>query len=85
MRRLILLLSVGWVPPSVLPSGACLTRGSRVLSKPPNAAEGDTTPGLRLFQCPLEPCRVARCSVRRAIKHRLGLTRRPAPPWPWPT
>jgi len=58
MRRLILLRSVGWVPPSLRPSGACLTRGSRVLSKPPHAAEGDTTPGLRLCQCPLEPFRV---------------------------
>jgi hypothetical protein len=51
MRRLILLLSVGWVPPSLPPSGACLTLGSRVLSQPLNAIEGDTTPGLRLFQC----------------------------------
>ena len=58
MRRLILLLSVGWVPPSLHLSGACLTRGSRVLSKPPNAAEGDTTPGLRLFPCTLAPFRV---------------------------
>jgi hypothetical protein len=54
MRRLILLLSVGWVPPDWLPSGACLTRGSRSLSKPPHAAEGDTTPGLRLCRCTLE-------------------------------
>jgi hypothetical protein len=75
MRRLILLLSVGWVPPSLLPSGACLTRGSRFLSKPPHAAEGDTTPGLRLFQCTLEPFRVALFYVMRAIKSRLGLTR----------
>ena len=30
MRRLILLISVGWVPPDVLPSGAGLTRGSRM-------------------------------------------------------
>ena len=59
MRRLILLISVGWVPPDLRPSGACLTLGSRVLSKPPNAAEGYTKPGLRLFPCPLEPCRVA--------------------------
>jgi hypothetical protein len=50
-RRLILLLSVGWVPPSLRPSGACLTRGSRILDKPPHAAEGDTKPGLRLFRC----------------------------------
>src|SRR5262245_17188884 len=29
-RRLITLISVGWVPPSLHPSGACLTRGTRV-------------------------------------------------------
>ena len=80
MRRLILLLSVGWLPPSVRPSGACLTRGTRLLYQPPHAAEGDTTPGLRSFRCTLEPFRVTRFSVMRAIKSRLGLTRRWAPP-----
>jgi len=30
IRRLILLLSVGWVPPDLRPSGACLGRGTRV-------------------------------------------------------
>jgi hypothetical protein len=54
MRRLILLLSVGWVPPYLLPSGACLSLGLSVLYKPPNAAEDDTTPGLRLCRCTLE-------------------------------
>ena len=53
MRRLILLLSVGWLPPSLLPSGACLTLGSSILYKPHNAAEDYTTPGLRLCRCPL--------------------------------
>jgi hypothetical protein len=48
MRRLILLLSGGWLPPSWRPSGACLALGSSVLYQPPNAAEDDTTPGLRL-------------------------------------
>jgi hypothetical protein len=49
-RRLILLLSGGWLPPSVRPSGACLALGTRILTyKPHNAAEGDTTPGLHLF------------------------------------
>jgi hypothetical protein len=28
--RLILLISVGWLPPYLPPSGACLTRGTRV-------------------------------------------------------
>jgi hypothetical protein len=28
IRRLILLLSVGWLPPYLPPSGACLTLGS---------------------------------------------------------
>jgi hypothetical protein len=50
-RRLILLLSVGWVPPSLHPSGACLNRGTSVPVGPLNAAEGDTKPGLRLFSC----------------------------------
>jgi len=59
MRRLILLISVGWVPPYLCPSGACLCLGSSALSKPPNAAEGYTAPGLRLLPCPLEPFRVA--------------------------
>jgi hypothetical protein len=53
MRRVILLLSVGCLPPSLRPSGACLSRGSSVLYKPQNAAEGDTPPGLRLFRCTL--------------------------------
>jgi len=44
---LIVLLSVGWLPPSVRPSGAGLALGTRSLDKPLNAAEGDTTPGLR--------------------------------------
>jgi hypothetical protein len=52
-RRLILLISVGWVPPDLGPSGACLPLGSSILSKPLNAAEDDTTPGLRLFRCTL--------------------------------
>jgi hypothetical protein len=54
MRRLILLLSVGWVPPDLHPSGACLALGSSVLYQPLHAAEGYTTPGLRLFRCTLE-------------------------------
>jgi hypothetical protein len=53
MRRLLLLLSVGWLPPSLPPSGACLCLGSRVLSQPLNAAEGDTPPGRRLCRCTL--------------------------------
>jgi hypothetical protein len=53
MRRLILLLSVGCLPPYVLPSGACLSLGSSILYKPPNAAEDYPKPGLRLFRCTL--------------------------------
>jgi hypothetical protein len=56
MRRLILLISVGWVPPYLHPSGACLCRGSSVLYQPHNAAEGSTKPGLCLFRCTLETC-----------------------------
>jgi hypothetical protein len=53
MRRLILLISVGWVPPYLGPSGACLTLGSSIRYQPLNAAEGYTTPGLRLCRCTL--------------------------------
>jgi hypothetical protein len=54
MRRLILLISVGWVPPYLRPSGACLTLGPSVLCWPHNAAEDYTEPGLRLCRCTLE-------------------------------
>jgi hypothetical protein len=80
MRRLILLISVGWLPPYLLPSGACLSLGSSILYKPPNAAEGYTTPGLRLFRCTLVPFQVHCFSVMRASKSYLGLTRRWVPP-----
>ena len=76
MRRLILLISVGWVPPYLLPSGACLTLGTSILYKPHNAAEGYTTPGPRLFRCTLEPFQVKRFSVMPAGTSRLGLRRR---------
>jgi hypothetical protein len=85
MRRLILLLSVGWVPPYVLPSGACLTLGTSLLYQPHNAAEGYTKPGLRLFRCTLDPFRVERFSVMGTTKSRQRLTRRGVPPWQWPT
>ena len=52
-RRLILLLSVGWVPPYLHPSGACLNRGTSIPVGSLHAAEGYTKPGLRLFSCPL--------------------------------
>jgi hypothetical protein len=55
IRRLILLLSVGWLPPYLLPSDACLTPGSSVLYQPHNAAEGYTKPGRRLFRCTVGP------------------------------
>jgi len=48
-RRLILRLSVGWLPPALPPSGAGLALGTRSLSKPLHAAEGYTQPGLRFF------------------------------------
>jgi len=55
MRRLILLISVDWVPPDLHPSGACLARGTSRPGRSLNAVEGCTTPGLRLFRCTLEP------------------------------
>jgi hypothetical protein len=52
-RRLILLLSVGWLPPYLHPSGACLYLGPSIPAGSLNAAEGYTKPGLRLFSCTL--------------------------------
>jgi hypothetical protein len=75
MRRLILLLSVGWLPPYVLPSGACLTLGTSVLDKPHNAAEDYTKPGLRLFRCTLEPFRVERFSAMCILRSRFRFRR----------
>jgi hypothetical protein len=59
-RRLILRLSVGFLPPDVPPSGAGLPLGSSVLYSPLHAAEGDTTPGLRRCRGTLGTCGVAR-------------------------
>jgi hypothetical protein len=84
MRRVILRLSVGWLPPYGLPSGAGLTLGSSVLSQPPHAAADDTKPGLRLFQSTLEPLRVARFAVLWIIQSRLRFGRRVVPPGQWP-
>jgi hypothetical protein len=53
MRRVLLLLSVGWLPPSLRPSGAGLTLGSSLPEGSLHAVEGDPTPGLRLCQCTL--------------------------------
>ena len=50
MRRLILLISVGWLPPYLHQSGACLCLGTRMPYGSLNAIEGYTKPGLRLFQ-----------------------------------
>jgi hypothetical protein len=50
MRRLILLISVGWLPPYLHPSGACLFLGTRMPYGSLNAIEGYTKPGLRLCQ-----------------------------------
>jgi hypothetical protein len=48
-RRLILLISVGWLPPYLRPSGAGLDLGTSMPYGSLNAVEGYTTPGLRLF------------------------------------
>jgi hypothetical protein len=70
-RRLILLISVGWVPPYLCPSGARLTLGSSLLYQPRNAAQGDPTPGLRLFRFTLvnlsELNASAWCVLSRAV------------------
>src|SRR5262245_21503307 len=55
MRRWLRRLSVGWLPPSVPPSGAGLCLGASVLAAPLNAVEGSPTPGLRRSRCPWGP------------------------------
>jgi hypothetical protein len=50
-RRLILLISGGWRPPDVRPSGAGLSLGTSMPSGARHAVAGDTTPGLRLCPC----------------------------------
>ena len=45
MRRLLLLISVGWLPPYLPPSGACLTLGSSMPEGSLNAIEGYTKTG----------------------------------------
>jgi hypothetical protein len=55
MRRLILLISVDWLPPYLHPSGACHYLGSSILYQPHNAAEGYTKPGLRLSDTRWKP------------------------------
>jgi len=49
MRRLILLISVGGLPPYLHPSGACLCLGTSIPYGALHAIEGYTQPGLRLF------------------------------------
>jgi hypothetical protein len=57
-RRLILLISVGWLPPYVHPSGACLNRGTRVPfgiitppRVPPNRGCVSSDKGWKPFTC----------------------------------
>jgi hypothetical protein len=74
-RRLILLLSVGWVPPSLPPSGACLNLGTSIPVGSLNAAEGYTEPGLRLFSCTLVHLRNGFRTRTGSQKRSLGLYR----------
>src|SRR5215510_670878 len=78
-RRLITLISVGWVPPDLPPSGACLTRGTRV---PVGLL---TPPGVTLHRGCVsaerrgKPAKLVR---QHAAIFRLALRRQPAGPWP---
>ena len=79
-RRLLTLLSVGWLPPSLPPSGACLMRGTSVpvgLITPPRV-----TPhrGCVSSKSGGKPGQLVR---QAAASFRLSVTRPPA--WPWPT
>jgi hypothetical protein len=58
-RRLILLICVGWLPPDLCPSGACLHLGTSVPIGSHNAAEGYTTPGRRFSDAPGKPSEYA--------------------------
>ncbi len=55
-RRLILLISVDWLPPYLFPSDACLASGHEGWPKLPlNVFEGSVTPGPRLSLIPAAP------------------------------
>ena len=60
-RRLILLLFVGWVPPYLPPSGACLHLGPSLPGRSLNAAEGLATGAPSLF-IPIGPPSPFGCS-----------------------
>jgi hypothetical protein len=79
-RRLITLISVGWVPPSLHPSGACLTLGTRV--------------PVGLFTLPRVTPNRGCASADRGGKPRTLVRQHPVifrrsavrpPAWPWPT
>src|SRR5215813_14038272 len=79
-RRLITLIVVGWLPPSVPPSGACLILGTRVpvgLLTPPRVTShrGRVSSDRRW-----KPEKLGRQSTAVFI---LLVTRQPA--WQWPT
>ncbi len=80
MRRLILLISVGWVPPYLHPSDACLTLGTRMPWGSLHAAEGYTKPGPRLCRCTWETF-----EVRQGIMICIDHTGSRVPVWQWPT
>jgi hypothetical protein len=65
-RRVILRLAVGWLPPALPPSGACLHRGTR---GPSARRRGFHPPGRRLLACPWAPLRQG------------AHTRKPSPTW----
>src|SRR3989442_3373976 len=75
IRRLILLLSVGWLPLYLHPSGACLNLGTSVPVGSLNAAEGYTKPGLRLLQCTLANLLSSSFTREQSCNRSLGLYR----------
>ena len=52
LRRLILLRSVGWLPPDLRPSGACLSLGSRACFRLVTTSRITLIPGLRRIRWP---------------------------------
>jgi hypothetical protein len=79
-RRLITLISVGWLPPSLPPSGACLKRGTSGpvgLRTPPRVTphRGCVSADRRW-----KPCKRLRQAAAIFLR---SVTRQPA--WPWPT
>src|SRR5262245_3975369 len=80
-RRVILLLSVGWLPPDLPPSGACLHLGTRILLQASERHRGVYQPGAASVLMHVGHLLSSGCRSDGA----LGLWVLPEPVWPSPT